>query len=359
MDSMAVNLLQIIGSPYAGPVSSFDSSREYLDQLFDLAFENRVELLFLDALKKRNLLTGFEERYGQLQKRAALTLDVIARAGAILSSSGIPYAVFKSIKPYPATPNDTDIICMGNKEVYRKAYDIFLRNGYQEHGVAPLQINIYDPRGEGKIGPGKKGGTYYIDFYQDIATDYFVYINKTKLESFVREQEVNGSLVRVLSAEPELAIVMYHNVFPEKTFHLEHFYLPLYRYADPVFDLEAFSSFVEANRLTMAVRANLSLIETLHNAAFGFVPPPVQALLDRWDRQTSETKKMTMEGLCVPYYFTVRLFWSTFFAKLPDTTSQLSLINQAYHMLNPKFFKDVLRMVYRRTFGHEKYKHDW
>jgi hypothetical protein len=358
-DSMTIQLMQIIGSPFAKPVTSFNFSEQYLNQLFELAFENRVELLFLDNLNKIDKIAGFEERYDQLQQRSVKTLGVIAKAGRLLSSSGIPYAVFKSIKPYPATPNDTDIICLGGRDVYKKSYELFLENGYKEHGIAPLQINIYDPSGEGKIGPGKKGGTYYIDYYQDIATDYFVYINKKKLVPFLREELVEGTKVKVLAPEPELAIVMYHNVFPEKTFHLEHLYLPLYRFSNPTFNLNAFSAFVEENRLTKAVRANLSLIEVLHEAAFGSVPPPVVTLLDRWGRKESETDKLKKEGIRIPYYFTASVFWEAFLSKLPDTRSLISLFNQVVHMLNPRFFVDVIRMALRRTLGYEKYKHDW
>jgi len=357
-DSMAIQLMQIIGSPFAKPVTSFDFSEQYLNQLFELAFENRVELLFLDNLNKIDKISSFEERYKQLRQRAAKTLGVIARAGELLSSSGIPYAVFKSIKPYPATPNDTDIICLGGRDVYKKSYELFLENGYKEHGIAPLQINIYDPSGEGKIGPGKKGGVYYIDYYRDIAADYFVYINKKKLIPFVREELVNGAKVKMLAPEPELAIVMFHNVFPEKTFHLEHLYLPLYRFSDPSFNLDAFCEFVEDNQLKVAVRANLSLIAILHKTAFDNVPPPVFALLERWGEEKAEIRKLCRNGIIVPYYFTPGLFWKAFVSKLSDKRSIRSVFNQGLHMLNPKFFADVIRIVLRRSLGYEKYKHD-
>jgi len=359
MNNMSIQLIQIIGSPFAPPLKSIDLSYEHKRKLFELAFENRVELLFLEALIKLDKMKGLEDEYKKLKERHLMTLSVIAKAGSVLSSSGAPYVVFKSIKPYPATPNDTDILCLGNKKDYKRGMDIFLKNGYKEHGIAPLQINIYDPRGEGKIGPGKKGGTYYIDFYQDIATDYFVYVNKKKLLPFIREQDVDGVEVKVLAAEPELAIVMYHNVFPEKTFHLEHFYLPLYRFSDSSFDFETFYNFVEKNQLKVAVRANLSLIELLHEIAFKSVPSAISMLLDRWGREKTEVKKLNKDGVEIPYYFTPTIFWRAFFSKLADTRSIKSIFNQGLHMLNPKFFADVIRIVFRRSLGYEKYKHDW
>jgi hypothetical protein len=356
---MTIQLLQIIGSPFASSLNSIDFSYDHIKKLFELAFENRVELLFLDALNKLNKINGLEEKYKKLRARHEMTLSVIAKAGYHLGASNIPYAVFKSIKPYPATPNDTDILCLGNKEAYKKGMDSFINAGYKEHGIAPLQVNIYDPRGKGKIGPGKKGGIYYIDFYREVAADYFVYVNKKKLIPFIREQEIEGVKVKVLAQEPELAIVMFHNVFPEKTFHLEHFYLPLYRFSDPSFNINIFSRFVEENQLKIAVRANLSLIAVLHKRAFGYVPASVSALLEKWSEEKRETKKIYKNGISVPYYFTPAIFWRVAFYKLRDVRSIRSIFNQVFHMLNPKFSVDVVRIVFRRTFGYEKYKHDW
>ncbi len=358
MSNLTIQLIQIIGTPFAKPLDNLDLSDEHLKKLFKLSFENRVELLFLEALSRLEKIKGFEEQYKKLRERHEMTLSVISKAGTLLGNSNVPYVVFKSIKPYPATPNDTDILCLGNKGDYKRGLDTFLRNGYKEHGIAPLQINIYDPRGEGKIGPGKKGGTYYIDFYQDIVTDYFVYVNKMKLIPFVREQKVDGVEIKVLAPEPELAIVMYHNVFPEKTFHLEHFYLPLYRFSDPSFDINRFSRFVEENQLKVAVRANLSLIEVLHKTAFGTVPTPVSVLLEQWGREKAETREINRNGINVPYYFTPALFWKAFLSKLLDRRSIRSVFNQGLHMLNPKFFANVIKIVLRRTLGYERYKHD-
>lgn len=358
MDSLTIQLIQIIGSPFAPPSNSINLLDEHKKRLFELAFENRVELLFLETLRKLDKLNGLEEEYKKLKERYSMTLSVIAMIGSVLSSSDVPYVVFKSIKPYPATPNDTDILCLGDKKDYKKAYDILIKNGYKEHGIAPLQINVYDPRGEGKIGPGKKGGIYYIDFYQEVAADYFVYINKRRLLPFIREQIIDGVRVKILAPEPELAIVMYHNVFPEKTYHLEHFYLPLYRFSDPSFSFDTFCKFVEDNQLKVAVRANLSLIEILHKIAFNIVPLPISELLNRWGVENTEIKGLNKNGINLPYYFTPVLFWKAFLFKLIDLRSIKSLFNQGFHMLNPKFFADVIKIILRRSLGYEKYKHD-
>jgi hypothetical protein len=71
--------------------------------------------------------------------------------------------IIKSIKPYPAVPNDTDVLILGGKKEFKQTLDYLYAKGYIFHEWAPMQTTVYDPRGKGKIGKGKKGGTYYID----------------------------------------------------------------------------------------------------------------------------------------------------------------------------------------------------
>ena len=93
------------------------------------------------------------------------------------------------------------------------------------------------PGGREKSGKERKGGTYYIDVYSDISTDYFLYINKTSLLPYIESRELNGIIIRNVRKEVELAIILFHNVFPERTFQLEHFYMPLYHLKDDDFDI--------------------------------------------------------------------------------------------------------------------------
>ena len=103
-----------------------------------------------------------------------------------------------------------------------------------------MQITICDPNGKGKTGKGKKGGTYYIDLYSEISTDYFSYLNKRKLIDHITTINLDGTYVKTLTKEIELSIIMFHNVFPERTFQLEHFYIPLYYFKSKSFNYNVF-----------------------------------------------------------------------------------------------------------------------
>jgi hypothetical protein len=278
-----------------------------------------------------------------------MTLTVLSDlAGNLNQLRPDGYVIIKSIKPYPAIPNDTDVLILGNKKDFKDALSHLMGLGYEFHEWAPMQTTLYDPRGKGKIGKGKKGGTYYIDVYENISTDYVCYLDKMKIHPFIVEKTIKGKAVRLLEPEPELAIILFHNVFPERTYQLEHFYMPLYYLAKTDFDLPKFVAFVENNHLTYAVRTNLTLIEALHQKCFGGVPAPVRQLLDHWGRNLSEAQRFQAAGMETPYMFSPRTFWLTFLYKLADPAFLRSLFSQAFHMLNPVFSLDVLNSLIKR-----------
>ncbi len=336
-------ILQLIGSPFAPQAEGPAVDDETLLAIYDEAFVDRVALLYLEKYRRPGWAPELEQKYRYLEERRLMTLSVISTLAEHLDTlCPENYLVFKSVKPYPATPNDTDVLFLGNRKQYRQVYQQLLAAGYVFHEWAPQQKTVYDPRGAGKIGKGKKGGTYYIDLYEEVSTDYFAYLDKRALRPYIVQREINGVVVPLLRPEPELAIVLFHNVFPERTYQLEHFYLPLYTFAQPDFDLDVFIEFCERNHLWRAVRANLSLVAALHEFEFGNVPEPVAAVLARWGEDVVEKQRYQRGELKTPYLFSPRLFWQAFSGKLVEWYSLRTALWQLVNMLNPHFLMDVI-----------------
>jgi hypothetical protein len=154
-----------------------------------------------------------------------------------------------------------------------------------------------------------------------------------------------------------LAIVLFHNVFPERTFPLEHFYLPLYYFSSyPDFDIKLFMSFCEDNHLIMAVKANLSLVAYLHQYLFNTIPSPVQLVLDKWGIDTFEQKRFTKKGRQTPYLFSPRLFWLSFAGKLVEWYSLRTALIQLWNLRDPKFLLEVIHTIRNRLGSESVYK---
>jgi len=324
------------------------SDKELLE-IYEDAFTDRVGLLYLTLYRRDDWNKELEEKYQKLAEREHLTFKVISRLADKLNKFDADnYIIFKSVKPYPATPNDTDVIWMGDRKSYKKVYDHLLNNGYIFHEWAPQQKTFYDELGKGKIGKGKKGGTYYIDLYEEISTDYYAYLNKHNLKPYIINETINEINVKLLRAEPELAIVMFHSVFPERTYQLEHFYLPLYYFADENFDLDLFLDFTRKNGLTYAVKTQISIISHIHKKHFGYVPEPIKYLENQLGVNKKEVERFIQHANITPYLFSGRTFWLSFLQKTNDWYSFKSLLWQGSKMLNPKFFVEVMGSIKHR-----------
>jgi hypothetical protein len=342
------DLVKLIGTPFLSDKSQAPCDK-YLEQGYEKAFYERMAPLYLHKFRYEGWSSDLEERFCLVRDREKMTLKVLSDLADNLNNwDEAGYSIFKSIKPYPAIPNDTDVLIFGGKNKFESALAHLYECGYIFHEWAPMQTTLYDPRGKGKIGKGKKGGTYYIDVYSDISTDYFLYINKNSLVPYIENRELNGTIIRNVRKEVELAIILFHNIFPERTFQLEHFYMPLYHLKDESFDINIFIKFAEEQRLGYAIATNLTIVEYIHNKVFGFVPDKICQMLDKWHRNEFELNRFRKMGEETPYMFSPRTFWMTFIHKIKDKAALKSLFVQGLHMLNPVFFMDVMTSLKNR-----------
>ncbi|PHR23977.1 MAG: hypothetical protein COA36_16315 [Desulfotalea sp.] len=340
-------IIKIIGSPFIAAQAKVTD--ETLERIYHQAFSDRVALLYLELHRKESWSDFLENKYQALNDRRHKTLDVIASLGTTLNELAVKdYAIFKSLKPYPATPNDTDVIIFGDKTTFKMAITSLYNENYFFHEWAPMQTTLIHPKGKGKIGKGKKGGTYYIDMYSDISTDYFLYIDKRSLLPHIETRIINGKEIQNVRKEIELAIILFHNVFPERTFQLEHFYMPLYHLQEKDFDVEVMLNFVRDQKLSRALSTNLTLVEHMHKEIFGFVPERIIYILDQIGRNLPELDRFIAKGQTTPYLISPTTFWRTFIDKIFDPAAFRSLISQGVHMLNPIFFIDVMQSLKRR-----------
>jgi len=357
-ENLTFELIKIIGTPFLRNENKKDIPQSAdFKKLFDYAWENRVELLYLHSLEGSGYLEGFEEKKKNLEERSLLTRKIASDVSRVLQKAGVEHIVYKTIKPFPATPNDTDVVCLGDEKVYQKGLQALTKQGYGVLAEAPMQILMYHPLGEGKVGGKKKGGTWYVDYYRGVAVDYFEYINKKSYLKYHIEREIEGRKTILLAPEPELAIILFHNIFPEKTCHLEQFYLCLFALSSPSFNLDLFIRFTEENFLERGVQANLTIFETLHQIAFGFTPRPLKILLDQWGYNETIQRELSLRNYKMQFIFSGLEFWKVFLSKLRDPYSRKSLNKQFIHMLKPKQFIDVMKAVWTRTFSKDIYGH--
>lgn len=329
-------------------------SREDLEEITEFAFKSRVGLLFLDECLKRGVALGPKaiELHASLMERRRETDRVVAKLARRLDEAAPgEWTLFKSIKPFASTPNDTDWFPFDAKR--HKALCEHLcapGGGFKWMETAPLQTTLIEEGGEGVVDTTKKGGVYYIDCYISPSTDYFVYLDPRRMRGMTEIADVAGYPVPVLQPHAELTAILFHNVFPEKSFTIESYYL-VKCYLDLMEERGTLDEFVDVCReqkVEYASAVNLYLVQQIDRAQFHLVDMRITRLLEGLGRSKTIVPGFNPAG-AFPYEFPASVFWRAFLSKQRDRTSFVSTLNQFFHMLNPIFLADVIRIVWRRT----------
>lgn len=344
-------LLQTIGCPIG--TGSVTPDPGMIDELAPYAFRNRVGLLFLEVCVSRGVKLGdvAEEMYQSLTARRKATDQVVVKLAKRLDEvARDEWVLFKSIKPFPSTPNDTDWFPLDSRR-HKELCEHLLADGqFKLLEVAPRQTTLIEAGGDSITDTTKRGGIYYVDCYMFPSTDYFVYFDSARLRKHLQHTTVAGYEVPILAPHAELAAIMFHNVFPERSFSVESYYL-IKTYLDSVereHTLDDFVAICREHKMELAAAANLSATSEIDLTHFGAVDGRIVKLLTDLGTSPVRLRGFDANG-ALPYEFSNRVFWSVFALKQRDPVALRSSIVQALHMLNPVFFVDVLKVIWKRS----------
>ncbi len=345
-------IFQTIGWPIgAGTVTP---QADMLEDATEFAFKSRVGLLFLDECVNRGVALGPKalELHGSLMARRRETDRVVVKLARKLDEVAKgDWVLFKSIKPFASTPNDTDWFPFEARRHQELVDHLCAPNGgFKWMETAPRQTTLIEEGGTGLTDTTKKGGVYYIDCYVAPSTDYFIYLDPRRMRNFTETIDIEGYKIPILQPHAEMTAMMFHTVFPEKSFTIEAYYL-VKRYLDLMEErgtLDAFVDMCRDQKVEYACAVNLVLTRGIDLAQFGQTDPRITRILAKLGHADLVVQGFDPAG-AFPYELPAKVFWWAFLSKQRDRTSFLSTLKQFAHMLNPIFFADVLRIVYRRT----------
>ncbi len=237
---MRINLMQkyMMKLLYTIPTPFYESrykpsSQHELAILFRLAQQNKVELLLLEYLNSiASLPYTFKEILMELRKKRLEMMITASRMINILEQLGYRVATFKSWTPFPAIPNDIDVIILD--EIYPKEFKSLVRelvnkHGYQLFDIIPYAVSLHDRRCGNHINPKIKD-PYDIDLYYEVSANRIIYLDKRVFQTALRKTSLNDEVISIytLSCEYELLTQLVHSIFPEQIFLLYHYYIFLY-----------------------------------------------------------------------------------------------------------------------------------
>ena len=175
------------------------------------------------------------------QSRKAIEQSIAALA-CHAEASAVEWAIFKTVRPFPFTPSDVDVVVLTDHGARPLASGLCAR-GYSPAGGAPYTITLCDLQND--VG---------IDLYQEIASSRFVYLDKATLRPYRTWQVQGGVAVPGLQPVAELVAILAHAVYKEQLFTLAD-YLTL-RYYGQTFgqaDWDELLNLARANGVRHAV----------------------------------------------------------------------------------------------------------
>ena len=350
-----IKLLRTIGSPFIScQEQELPESKDEASKLYDYATKNKIGLVYLESLKNHGKSEdfGLKLKYREEQKKHTEQIATAVRISERFNSSSVNYAIFKSIMPFPATPNDVDIIHFGSNAEYEKAVRILPRSEYMEVNDAGLtdtsQRMFHDTRECEHVDPYTKD-VFDIDIYQSISASYILYLDKRKLEKYVTEMNMSGNKLKVLRPEADLAAIIIHSIIPEQLCTLFVYYATLHHLAK--MDSEEINRFIDIakeNNITFPVKAHCSLVAELHKAAHGFVPEKIEEILGELGNERSERKCLLRNNFKMPHRYSLPVVIRTLLKKAKEEEFRRSAVKQAISMLNPKLAKYVISEIILR-----------
>lgn len=344
-----LQVLRAIGSPSAGVGEP--ASESTVSQLVDCAMVNKIGLLFLETIKKHQKLDHLEPIYQKEWNRYQQTLVTAQRVADLFEQSSVKYALYKTLKPFPITPNDVDVLLLGDEREQEKAIATLRNAGFSTVGVAPLQTCMYDTRDGGHGDHDKQGGTYYVDLYREASASYVIYLNKESLKATTQLVETPACCqqVQTLCPQAELLAALVHSVFPEQLYTLNDYYTTLYYLAQMNDDeKDDFVRMAKRNSVSYTVRSSLGITSALHQAAHGIVPSALEKMLTALGGITRETSNFTSRSLDTPYRYGILTLITFILERAGEATGRKSIIKQLSNMWRPRFASYILRVAIER-----------
>jgi hypothetical protein len=170
------------------------------------------------------------------------------------------------------------------------------------------------------------------------------------LKDFVMNRDLDGIEVKVFNPIAEMTILYLHSVIMHRTFPLEVFTSTAYWLAEmQSVDFDRFTDFLANNHAVLVGATSFSLMAQLYTQAFGSVPEPIiemqtrlaQLPFGRWHHENSYDQ--------LPHICKLTTFLLAVLEKIGEPNSFRGFCKQAFYMLNPVFFAEVMNHMLSRS----------
>jgi hypothetical protein len=239
-----IKLVRIIGLP--GMLEGKNSENIYNNdaQLIESASLNKIGLLYSIASNKASK---------EMVTRNELLIVTLKELSNVFSVNGLRYSIFKTIKPFPTTPSDVDVLV--NREDLQRAASLLEFSGFQITTEDAYSITM-------------QRGTMIVDLQLQPSVSNLPYISKEFLMRNIVLKHLDGFDVYNLSDEAEIIVVASHSLYKEQLFTLSDYYT-ITMLTERVADVDNLIELATLSNTLDALRIMAYLCSQVTEKAFG------------------------------------------------------------------------------------------
>jgi len=330
-NSKSTFLMRLIGIPTICTATAHLENKD-VPRFLPTAKQNKIPLLFLKTVAcntKNHNIQHILSRYEEQHKN---TLELIAFTGNLLEKIGAHYTFFKTLKPFPYTPSDIDVLLWSDNNLKTVA------KALKNHGCMPLEKNAYG------LTMFNQKYKMNIDLTTQIAVSGLVYLDKELLFDHVSRLEVYEKQIQTLKPSADLLAVAAHSIFKEQMYALSDYYtfIMLLQHWKKAIKL------AEKFRIKNALDTVLEMTMAITLMAFG----PATPLMEKFKEAGVANKtELPNENFELPKKYHPTTLAIAFLKKITeDPVSMKSLPFMARSVSNLAFYKKVLMHAIRQTY---------
>jgi hypothetical protein len=340
-------IMNVIGSPFDYPKNKNIDPHDTME-LYNIAKKNKIGLFFLESLAKIQMIGGLSTELEKQREKYIRQRITTKRAAYVLNTTQCKYAIVKSNFPFPTVPNDVDLLILGGNEEYRSAIKSMKSNYFKPVGPeAPLEICLHDTTRAEHNGAFDKFAVkdeFDVDVYKEIGAGHIIYMNKKRLINQISEISIDNTIVNILNVPSEIALGIFHSIYPERLYTLLlHFHILYTIKGMNSRNVDDFLQICDAHKIRNAALIALSLTEIIQEFCFGKSPSKVTDLRECLGKQ----KQIKIDRM--PYLYPMRAVFDSFWGKRKDLVFTISVIRQMISMLNPRYLMYVAKIYQERN----------
>lgn len=342
MNKFAIHVLRTIGLPKQ---LEGDSSTSQSPESLRIAKLNKIELLYLEILERYGRIGSWSSELDRLREKQQRILDLACFLGEIFDENDISYTLFKTLKPFPFSGSDVDVL-IETPEDFLKAAKVLRNEDFVSAACLAQGVpstNVFSTT------LFRKDFGVNADLQMEVAVSNLPYITKNALLKHAVTRRVQNCDLRTLDAESEMTVTACHAFYKEHMFTLADFYnVALSVKRDNITKLGELTRRTESNA---AVVSLLLWAEMVTVAVFGIDMINVNRLLTDLGGHPLASILLRNKNFKFPFKLSKSFVALSLAHKVfKDKDTRASLVNA----LHSSFSQGQLQALVKH-FGHESY----